>query len=329
MKRIVLVATGGTISTRDVDGSGARPFLRPEDLLREVPGLGAVAEVEAEEFDFIPGASMTVPKMVDLSRRVTEILARPEVDGVVITHGTDTLEETAYLLHLTVPLEKPVVFTGAMRNASQIGFDGYRNLYDAIRTAGSDGALGLGVLVVLNEEVHAARWVTKTDGQKEDTFASPAAGPVGIAYGDRIAFLMRPPHRWVLEPRVEPEVDLIRLWAGCDDRFLHCSLAHGARGIVLETFGGGRVPPALLSAIDEAVSRGVTVVATTRCLTGGMWDMYGYPGAFRDLVRRDVLFAQDLPGHKARLALAVCLGNRLPRDRLQAFLGEGTQPAER
>lgn len=323
MKRIVLITTGGTISTRDVDGSGARPFLHPDDLLREIPGLAAVAVVEPEEFDFIPGASMTLQRMVDLSRRVTETLVRPDVDGVVITHGTDTLEETAYLLHLTVSSEKPVVFTGAMRNASQIGFDGYRNLYDAIRTAASDGARGLGPLVVLNEEVHVARWVTKTSGQKEDTFRSPATGPVGVAYGDRIAFFMRPGPRQVLGPRVEPEVDLIRVWAGCDDRFVRCSLALGVRGIVLETFGGGRVPPALLPAIDEAVGRGVAVVATTRCLTGGMWDMYGYPGAFRDLERRGVLFAQDLPGHKARLALAVGLGNQLPRDRLQALLSDG------
>lgn len=323
MKRIVLMTTGGTISTRDVDGSGARPFLHPDDLLREIPGLAAVAVVEPEEFDFIPGASMTLQRMVDLSRRVTETLVRPDVDGVVITHGTDTLEETAYLLHLTVSSEKPVVFTGAMRNASQIGFDGYRNLYDAIRTAASDGASGLGPLVVLNEEVHAARWVTKTSGQKEDTFRSPATGPVGVAYGDRIAFFMRPGPRQVLEPRVEPEVDLIRVWAGCDDRFVRCSLALGVRGIILETFGGGRVPPALLPAIDEAVSRGVAVAATTRCLTGGMWDMYGYPGAFRDLERRGVLFAQDLPGHKARLALAVGLGNQLPRDRLQTLLSDG------
>src|SRR3990172_2260142 len=156
---------------------------------------------------------------------------------------------------------------GALRNASQIGFDGYRTLSDAGRTAAAAGAGGLGPLVVLNEEVHSARWVTKTNGQKEYTFRSPATGPVGVAYGDRIAFFTRPGSRRVLEPRVEPEVDLIRLWAGCDDRFVRFSLGHHARGIVLETFGGGRVPPALLPAIDEAIGGGVTVAATTRCLT--------------------------------------------------------------
>ncbi len=323
MKRIVLMATGGTISTRDVDGRGARPFLRPADLLRDVPGLDQVAAVEPQEFDFIPGASMTPERMAALSRRVSETLARADVDGVVITHGTDTLEETAYLLHLTVGGEKPVVLTGAMRNASQVGFDGYRNLYDAIRTAAAEEARGLGPLVVLNEEVHAARWVTKTNGQKEDTFRSPAAGAVGVAYGDRVAFYMRPARRRVLEPRLEPEVDLIRLWAGCHDRFIRASLAHGARGIVLETFGSGRVPPGLLPAIDDAIAGGVLVAATTRCLTGGMWDMYGYDGAFRDLQRRGVLFAQDLPGHKARLALSVALGNGLSRGEIQELLETG------
>jgi len=320
VKRIVLITTGGTISTRDVDGSGARPALRAADLLQAVPGLERVADLEAQEFDFIPGAYMTLEKMADLSRRTSAILARADVDGVVITHGTDTLEETAYLLYLTVAAEKPVVVTGAMRNASQIGFDGYRNLYDAVRTAAAEEAQGLGPLVVLNEEVHSARWVTKTNGQKEDTFQSPAAGRVGVAYGDRIAFFLRPRPRRVLEPRPEPRVDLIRLWAGCDDRFLRCSLEHGPRGVVLETFGGGRVPPPLLPAIDDAIERGVAVAATTRCLTGGMWDMYGYAGAFRDLKRRGVLFAQDLPGHKARLALAVGLGNNLDREALQALL---------
>ncbi|MGH7753649.1 MAG: asparaginase, partial [Gemmatimonadales bacterium] len=263
VRRIVLIATGGTISTRDPDGRGARPLLHPADLLRDVPGLDQVAAVEPQEFDFIPGSSMTPEKMAALSRRVSETLARTDVDGIVITHGTDTLEETAYLLHLTVGGDKPVVVTGAMRNASQVGFDGYRNLYDAVRTAVAEGARGLGPLVVLNEEIHSARWVTKTNGQKEDTFRSPATGPVGVAYGDRIAFFMRPTPRRVLEPRLEPEVDLIRLWAGCDDRFIRASLAAGARGMVLEAFGGGRVPLGLLPVIDEAIAGGVTVAAAT------------------------------------------------------------------
>lgn len=322
MPHVVVLTTGGTISTRDTDGSGAKPTLRGADLLREIPGLDAVATVEVAEFDFIPGAYMTLAKIADLSRRASEITARPDVSGLVITHGTDTLEESAYYLHLTVPGEVPLVFTGAMRNASQIGFDGYRNLYDAIRAAASPAARGRGVLVVLNEEVHSARWVTKTNGQKEDTFKSPLTGPVAIAYGDRIVFLVPPGPRRVMANRLEAKVDLIRLCLDSDDRFLWCSLNSGARGIVLEAFGGGRVPPALLPAIDDAIRAGVAVAVTTRCFTGEIWDGYGYEGAFRDLQRRGVFFAHDLPGHKARLKLAVGLGNGLRGAPLRDYLAE-------
>ena len=319
MKHVVVLTTGGTISTRDVDGSGAKPVLRGEDLLREIPDLGAVAEVEVAELAFVPGAFMTLQTMRQMSERARQILSQPQVAGLVITHGTDTLEESAFLLHLTVDSDKPVVFTGAMRNSSQIGFDGYRNLYDAVRVAASDAARGLGTLVVLNEEIHSARWVTKTNGQKEDTYESPATGSVGVVYGDGPHVFMRALPRTVLPPRLEPKVDLIRLCVDGDDKFIRCATDAGTRGLVLEVFGGGRVNPPLLPALDRALAGGMMVVATTRCITGNMWDMYGYEGAFRDLQRRGVVFAHDLPGHKARLKLMVALGNGLARAQLGEY----------
>ena len=322
MNRVAVMTTGGTISTRDVDGRGARPFLRGEDLLKEIPGLAEVAEVETVELAFVPGAHMTLSTMRQMSERARQMLARPEVVGLVITHGTDTLEESAYLLHLTVDSDKPVVFTGAMRNSSQVGFDGYRNLYDAVRVAASDAARGLGTLVVLNEEIHSARWVTKTNGQKEDTYQSPATGPLGVVYGDGPHMFMRPLSRSVLPPKLEGKVDLVRLCVDGDDKFIRCAADAGSRGLVLEVFGGGRVNPPLLPAIDSALAGGMTVVATTRCITGNMWDMYGYEGAFRDLQRRGVVFAHDLPGHKARLKLMLALGNGLSRARIGEYVGE-------
>lgn len=321
-KRIVVLTTGGTISTRDVDSTGAKPFLRGEDLLKEIPGLSTVAGVEVAELAFVPGAFMTLEMMRQMSERAQAILARQKVDGLVVTHGTDTLEESAYLLHLTVGSEKPVVFTGAMRNSSQIGFDGYRNLYDAVRVAASDLARGLGTLVILNEEVHSARWVTKTNGQKEDTYKSPATGPVGVVYGDGFRLFMRPGPRTILPLRLEPKVDLIRLCVDCDDKFIRCAVEAGSRGIVLEVFGGGRVNPPLLPAIDRALAARMAVVATTRCIAGNMWDMYGYEGAFRDLRRRGIIFAHDLPGHKARLKLMLALGNSLASARVTEYFSE-------
>jgi len=313
MKHVVVLTTGGTISTRDVDGSGARPVLRGQDLLQQIPDLGAVAEVEVAELAFVPGAFMTLATMRQMSERARQILSQPQVAGLVVTHGTDTLEESAYLLYLTVDTDKPVVFTGAMRNSSQIGFDGYRNLYDAIRVAASESARGLGTLVVLNEEIHSARWVTKTNGQKEDTYESPATGPVGVVYGDGPHVFTRPLPHPVLPPRLEPRVDLIRLCVDGDDKFIRCAAEAGTRGLVLEVFGGGRINPPLLPALDRALAGGMVIVATTRCITGNMWDMYGYEGAFRDLQRRGVIFAHDLPGHKARLKLMLALGNGLSR----------------
>ena len=313
MTHVVVLTTGGTISTRDVDGSGARPVLRGQDLLQQIPDLGAVAEVEVAELAFVPGAFMTLATMRQMSERARQILSQAQVAGLVVTHGTDTLEESAYLLYLTVDTDKPVVFTGAMRNSSQIGFDGYRNLYDAIRVAASESARGLGTLVVLNEEIHSARWVTKTNGQKEDTYESPATGPVGVVYGDGPHVFTRPLPHPVLPPRLEPRVDLIRLCVDGDDKFIRCAAEAGTRGLVLEVFGGGRINPPLLPALDRALAGGMMIVATTRCITGNMWDMYGYEGAFRDLQRRGVIFAHDLPGHKARLKLMLALGNGLSR----------------
>ncbi len=322
MKRVAVLTTGGTISTRDVDGKGARPFLRGEDLLKDIPGLAGVAEVEAVELAFVPGAFMTLETMRQMSERARQILARPEIAGLVVTHGTDTLEESAYLLHLTVESDKPVVFTGAMRNSSQVGFDGYRNLYDAVRVASGDAARGLGALVVLNEEIHSARWVTKTNGQKEDTYKSPATGPIGVLYGDGPHLFTQPAPRTVLPLRLETRVDLVRLTVDCDDKFIRCAADAGSRGLVLEVFGGGRVNPPLLPAIDRVLASGMTVVATTRCATGNMWDMYGYEGAFRDLQRRGIIFGHDLPGHKARLKLMLALGNGLSRARMGEYFAE-------
>src|SRR5207244_17025 len=134
------MTTGGTIVTRDVDGSGARPVLRGQDLLQQIPDLGAVAEVEVAELAFVPGAFMTLATMRQMSERARQILSQAQVAGLVVTHGTDTLEESAYLLYLTVDTDKPVVFTGALRNSSRIRSDGYRSLYDELRAAGNASA---------------------------------------------------------------------------------------------------------------------------------------------------------------------------------------------
>jgi len=309
VKRIAVLTTGGTIATKDVGGSGANPILTGLDLLQFIPEASRYAQVEVIAFDNLPGAHLTLERLVELAKRAEEILSG-NVDGLVITHGTDTLEETAFFLYLTLNSPKPVVFTGSMRTASQIGYDGPRNLLDAIRVACSPEAARIGALVALNEEAHSARWVTKTHSQKGDTFKSPISGPIAIAYPDRIAFFAKPMGaRRPLPKRIEPQVDLIRLALDCGDKFVRCSIETGAKGIVIEAFGGGRVPPSLLPSIREALARGIVVVIATRCFAGELWDPYGYQGAHRDLERMGAIFSHDLPGHKARLKLMLALAN--------------------
>ncbi len=310
MKRVIILTTGGTISIKDLEGSRAKPHLGGEDLLKDIPETRNYAQIEAIEFDKIPGSYMTLERIVRLSKRAEELLEDGKTDGLVVTHGTDTLEETAYFLYLTVKSSKPVVFTGSMRTASQVGFDGPRNLLDAIRVVVLEGAFGLGPLVVFNEEIHSAGFVTKTNSQKQDTFQSPSCGPLGVVYGDKVVFFTKPAmKRPLLEKKIEPGVDLIKLAVGCDSKFIRYSIETEAQGIVIEAFGGGRVPPNILPAVKTAIEKGIAVVVATRCFTGELWDSYGYEGAFRTLEKMGAIFSHNLPGHKARLKLMLALGN--------------------
>jgi L-asparaginase len=224
-----------------------------------------------------------------------------------LTHGTDTLEETAYLLDLTVPGDKPIVLTGAMRAASDVGYDGLANLQAAVRVAAAPQAQGLGAVVVLNDEVHAARSVTKMHTLSPATFQSPGWGPVGRVEGDTVVVVRRP-ERQVLPWRgLEPKVGLLKLAVGLEADPLEDALARGMRGVVIEALGGGRVPPWWLPVLERAREQGVAVVIASRCPAGRVWDAYGYPGGYRTLAEMGCLFADGLNGQKARIKLMVVL----------------------
>lgn len=335
MPRIHIIATGGTIAMAHDDKAGGAILslggadFRDRLLSQAGPGL---PEITAEEYGPLPSAHFTIEHLWGLRQRVSDVLqvrssdfshipgpqpalgmtkavtTSHEVDGVVLTHGTDTLEETAYLLDLTVPGDKPIVLTGAMRVASDPGYEGITNLLAAVRVAASPSARGLGTLVVLNDEIHAARDVTKTHSQSTDTFQSPFWGPLGHVEADRIT-IVRQVERQTLDcPRLEPKVYLLKLAVGMDAELLRQAVALGARGIVIEAFGGGRVPPWWLEAIQEAIAQGVTIVIATRCLSGRIYDHYSYVGAYHDLLRAGCLFADGLNGPKARLRLMAALG---------------------
>jgi L-asparaginase len=316
---LVLVTTGGTIAMREVAaGRGAVPALEAADLCRD---LGWKEPLEIVEHCNLPSAHFTLETLWSLRGRVRELAHRPDCRGIVITHGTDTMEETAYLLDLTVEGDCPIVLTGAMRTASDPGYDGPANLLSALRVAASPQARGLGAVVVMGEEIHAARLVTKVHTLSPATFQSPFWGPIGRVEGEEVILHRRLPRQPCLSPEsLEERVLLIKLAVGMDDGLLRYAVEWGMRGVVIEALGGGRVPPWWMPTIREAVARGVALVIASRCPAGLVYDRYGYAGAYRDLKEAGVLFADGLTGPKARLKLMAALGAGLEGEALRQAL---------
>ena len=323
MARVHVVTTGGTIAMRyEQTAGGAVPALRSEDFVRQ---LGSeVAPTEWEEYCNLPSAHFTLDTIWGLRTRVAELLADDDVRGVVVTHGTDTMEETAYLLDLTVDTDKPIVLTGAMRTASDQGYEGIANLSSAIRVAASRTARDLGALVVMNEEIHAARDVTKTHTQSLDTFQSLDRGPLGRVDADRVVVDRRVVRQHIPCSGLEPDVHLIKLTVGIDDTFLRHLIDGEAAGVVIEALGGGRVPPWWIPAIRQAIQQGMAIVIASRCPNGRVYDGYGYEGAYKALIEATAVFAEGLSGQKARIMLMVALGAGLRGEDVQALYSAQT-----
>lgn len=318
-KRVAVYFTGGTISMKyDPVIGAAVPALSGREILDSVTGADEVADIEVIDFGRYPGPHMTLLLMAELSCKVSETLAREDIDGVVITHGTDTLEETAYLLDLTSDSDKPVVMVGAMRNSSEMGWDGPLNLLSAIRVASSDRARGLGVTVILNETILAASEAAKTHTESFDAFQSPDFGPVGVIDKGEVIIRRKPAGRRRLgEAEMAAPVFLIKIVADMDSTLIDAAINAGAKGLVLEALGRGNVPPACLTGIRRAVEKKIPVVVASRCLRGRVLESYGYEGGLKQLLGLGVIRAGFLNGQKARirLALALGLGKTLPEIR--------------
>ncbi len=286
---------------------GVVPSSELIDFLKSFPKLDAVATIDIYEFSNIPSPFISAEMMFELSQFVDIKII--DYDGVVITHGTDTLEETAYLLDLTLTTRKPVVFTAAMRSGDELGLDGPRNIISAVRVAANASSIDKGVLVVMNDEIHAARDVVKVDTGRVDSFESPGYGVLGFVDSDDIIYHRQTIFREnVWTDHIEPNVDLIKCVAGMDDRFLRASLENKAKGLVIEAFGRGNIPPKLLGAIDDLISNNIIVIAVSRAYTGRVLPEYGYEGGGKDLVAHGVILGGDLRGPKARLKLMCLLG---------------------
>ncbi len=311
--RVTLIATGGTISMQaDAALGGAVPRLTGEQIIATVPGIEQAAQVEVVEFGRFPGPHMTIERMWELR---SAILAAIDggAEGIVVTHGTDTIEETAYLLDRSLPAEVPVAITGAMRNSSELSWDGPANLMAAARVAASAKARGRGAMVVLDDRIVQGAEVVKTHTEEFGTFVSPNWGPLGIVDKGQVLFYRESRRKPTLAPAapVTP-VDLIKIVAGADSRLLEASLDSGARGVVIEALGRGNVPPAVMPGIRHWADAGRPVVVTSRSLRGRVLDSYAYLGGGHELRELGVIFADHLTGQQGRIELMLALGQHGP-----------------
>jgi L-asparaginase len=307
---VIVIATGGTIAMQlDPVRHAVVPAMSGADLLASIPAAAGIASIEVREFSNIPSSCMDPPRWSALSSAVSDALRQPEVSGVVVAHGTDTLEETAWWLDLTVESAKPVVLTGAQRSASEPDLDGPRNLLDAVRVAIAPESRNQGTLVVMNGRIHAAREAGKLDTASVEGFGSGAYGMLGSVDARRVMYRRAAARRGHVTIRAAamPRVDIVTMYGGADGALLRAALAQGARGIVVQALGAGNVNPPMHSAILAALAQAVAVVITTRVPNGAVAPHYGYEGGGAALLAAGAVMGNDLSAQKARILLMLLL----------------------
>jgi L-asparaginase len=307
-KHILVIHTGGTISMMEDSNTGSVQPSEENPLSAHSSSLGHLADITVKEAFHLPSPHITPDHMLDLKKIIEEEYEKVKFQGVVITHGTDTLEETAYFLDLTVDLPISIVVTGAMRSSNEVGADGLYNLLSSIKVASDGNSIDKGVLVVLNDEIHSAKNVTKTHTSNVSTFQSPQYGPIGIVTKRGVIFHHKPTS---LEKysvaSVSKNIALIKAHAGMDSALLMALKELKFDGVIIEALGQGNLPPGAVQGLEVLVSEGIPVVLVSRCFNGIAQDIYGYAGGGKQLKEMGVIFSNGLNGQKARMKLLVAL----------------------
>jgi L-asparaginase len=319
MKNILIVFTGGTFSMKiDEKTGGAVPHFSGKDLMKLIPNVKSLAKVDVYDFGKYPGPHITPQLMFKLSKEIQKKVNSKKYNGVVIIHGTDTLEETAYFLDLTIKTSLPVVLTGSMKNSSEPDWDGPKNLSDSILVCLNENCKNIGVLVCLNGEINAASEVTKTHTDNIETFQSLDFGDLGFVQKGKV-ILNRLPRKLekFTTKKIISNIDLIKCYAGMDEKFFIFSADSGAKGIVVEAMGVGNVPPKAFEGIKYVVAKKIPVVLVSRCPSGETLDIYGYPGAGKWLKQIGVIFTDYLNGQKARVKMMIALGITKDKEQLR------------
>lgn len=316
--RIALFSLGGTIAMVPEKAGGVVPGLTAQDLV-ESNWLGQAVSIVPESVLQIASANLTFGDILSLAERVRRAV-QSGADGVVITQGTDTLEESAFLLDVLLDVPVPIVMTGAMRSPTFPGADGPANLMSAVRVAASAEAAGIGVLAVMNDEIHAARFVRKMHTHLPSAFASPPAGPIGWVVEDRVRIALRPNNRAPqVVPRAEPPfVALLTVALATDECEVDAIVAGGAAGLVLAGTGSGHVAARFVDRIATLAARMPVVLSSRIGIGEGYRATYGYPGGEIDLLRRGLIFGGCLDPLKARLLLSLLLAEGADRARIES-----------
>ena len=316
-KKILVLHTGGTISMQ-ADASGAVVTSQDNPMNHVTNPLKGI-EVQAIDFFNLPSPHIKPKHMLALYHKIKE--EADNYDGVVITHGTDTLEETAYFLDTMKIPNMPIVLTGAMRSSNELGSDGVYNYLSALRVASDDKSADKGVLVVMNDEIHAAKYVTKTHTTNVGTFQTPTHGPLGLIMKQEILYFK------TAEPRVRFDLDciqglvpIISAYAGMTDELIDMLDLEHLDGLVIQAFGAGNVPKETAQKLETLLQKGIPVALVSRCFNGIAEPVYAYQGGGVQLQESGVLFVKELNPQKARLKLLIALNAGLKGRALKDYM---------
>lgn len=312
LKKVSLITTGGTIASKEISkGLLASGAMTGEELaaLCQLPD-----DIEIKIVDVMQKPSMHIDfdKMMDVRQAVLDELKDDSVTGIVVTHGTDSLEETAYFLDLSIDDHRPIVVTGSQRSPQDVGTDVYANLRNSIYVAVNDVLDNVGVVVVFNERIYSAKYVKKVHASNLQGFESFGYGYLGIIDNDIVSIYQKPVYKDTYPvKRPIPRVDIIKCFSGADGTFIDASVNAGSKGIVLEGVGRGQVSPYMMDSIKSAIDRGVKVMVTTSAEEGKVYPSYSYLGSAYDLKMNGVLLGEDYDSKKARIKLAVLLASNV------------------
>ncbi|PTF68102.1 asparaginase [Staphylococcus chromogenes] len=319
MKSLLVIHTGGTISMSEDESNRVltndeNPIAQHQSLIKKYAHIEEVMPFN------VPSPHITLSHVKELISIIEHEEQNSNYDGYVITHGTDTLEETAYLLDLTVETSKPIILTGAMRSSNEIGSDGLYNFISAIRVAIHDDSQHKGVMVVFNDEIHTARNVTKTHTSNTNTFQSPNHGPLGVITKSGVLFHHRP-YRQTVFPNINVSlnVPLIKAHMGLGSEMLTYYANTGVDGIVIEALGQGNLPPTAMKGLETCLAQNIPIVLVSRSFNGIVSAVYAYEGGGHQLSEKGVIFSNGLNGQKARLKLLVALSNKFNKAHIKTY----------